>query len=162
MMVSMSQRTENSSWKATSDVLSGLVPQLANTTRWREYQVWQVWEEVVGEALARKARPSKIQNGKLFVTVASSTLMQELQFMKARLRDGLNQKLGVGTVKDLQFFIGQVRELSVREPVPRQLPLPPFAELRLPPLENIELAAAFTRLLEARRRRLTRKGPSRG
>ena len=153
----MSRRTENSSWKATSDVLSGLVPQLANTARWREYQVWQVWEEVVGEALARKARPSKIHNGKLFVTVSSSALMQELQFMKARLRDGLNQKLGAGAVKEVQFFIGQVRELSLREPSPRKQPLPPFTELRLPPLDNAELAAAFARMLNARRRRLTQK-----
>ena len=162
MMVAMSRRTENSSWKTASDVLSGLVPQLANTTRWREYQVWQVWDEVVGEALARKARPSRIQNGKLFVIVSSSVLMQELQFTKARIRDGLNKKLGAGTVKELQFFIGQVRELPLREPRPRKLPLPPFTEVQLPPLENTELTAAFARILDARRRRLTQKGSSRG
>jgi hypothetical protein len=157
----MSQHNENASWKTASDVLLGLVPQLANTAQWREYQVWQVWEEVVGEAFARKARPSKIRNGKLFVTVSSSALMQELQFMKARLRDRINQKLGAGAVKDLQFFIGQVRELSLREPRPRKQPLPPFTELRLPPLDNPELAAAFSRMLDARRRRLTQKGLSR-
>lgn len=158
----MERSVENSSWKAASDILSGLIPQLANSTRWREYQVWQVWEEVVGEALARKARPSKIHNGKLFVTVSNSALMQELQFVKARVRDRLNEKLGAGTVKELQFFIGQVRDISLREPTPRQLPIPPFTELRLPPLANPELTAAFERILDARRRRLTRKGALRG
>jgi len=88
--------------------------------------------------------------------------MQELQFAKVRIRDGLNKKLGAGTVKELQFFIGQVRELPRRESLPQKLPLPPFTEVRMPPLENTELAAAFARLLDARRRRLTQKRASRG
>jgi hypothetical protein len=156
----MERSGENSSWKAASDILSGLIPHLTNTTRWREYQVWQVWEDVVGEALARKARPSKIYNGKLFVTVSNSVLIQELQFTKARLRDRLNEKLGPGTVKDLLFFIGQVRELPRREPLPQKLPLPPFSELQLPPLANEKLTDALKRVLDARRRRLTQKGAS--
>ena len=85
-----------------------------------------------------------------------------IKLVKARVRDRLNEKLGAGTVKELQFFIGQVRDISLREPTPRQLPMPPFTELRLPPLTNPELTAAFERILDARRRRLTRKGPSRG
>ena len=158
----MPRQVENSSWETASDVLSAIVPHLVSTPRWREYRVWEVWDEVVGDALARKARPSRIQNGKLFVTVASSVLMQELQFAKARLRDGLNQKLGTETVKDLQFFIGQVRTVSRREPKPRQLPLPPLTDVKLPPLANTELAAAFSRVLAARRRRLTQTGTPRG
>jgi len=158
----MERSVENSSWKAATDILSGLIPQLTNTTKWREYQVWQVWEDVVGEALARKARPSRIQNGKLFVTVSSSVLMQELQFAKARIRDGLNRKLGAGTIKDLQFFMGQVRELPRREPLPQKLPLPPFSELQVPSLKNEELTAALKRVLDARRRRLTQRGTPRG
>lgn len=158
----MGRQPDNSSWKTASDVLSGLVSHFVSTSRWQEYQVWQVWDEVVGGALARKARPSRIQNGKLFVTVSSSVLMQELQFAKLRIREGLNKKLGAGTVKDLQFFIGQVRELPRREPTPRQLPLPPFSELQMPSLENEELTSAFKRVLDARRRRLTQKGAPRG
>jgi hypothetical protein len=158
----MARRDEHLAWKMASDILAGLIPQLTNTEKWREYQVWLIWEEVVGEALARKARPSRIQNGKLFVTVSSSVLMQELQFAKARIRDGLNKKLGAGTVKDLQFFMGQVRELPRREPLPQKLPLPPFSELQMPALKNKELTDALQRVLDARRRRLTQKGTSRG
>jgi hypothetical protein len=158
----MDRHGEYSSWKAASDVLSGLLPQLTNSVRWREYQVWKIWEEVVGEALARKARPNKIQSGKLFVTVSSSVLMQELQFVKWRLRERLNQTLGEGTVKEIMFVIGQVRDVLPRPEVPRHLPLPPFTPLQVPALKNTELAAALNRVLDARRRRLTQKGPSRG
>ncbi|MBM4257096.1 MAG: DUF721 domain-containing protein [Deltaproteobacteria bacterium] len=158
----MARQNENSSWNATSDILGGLIPNLTNSARWREYQVWRVWEEVVGGTLARKARPNKIQNGKLFVTVASSVFMQELQFVKWRLRERLNQTLGEGTVKEIMFVIGPVQAVALRSEVPRHLPLPPFTPLHVPALRNAELEAALNRVLEARRRRLTQKGPSRG
>ena len=158
----MERQGDYSSWKAASDVLSGLLPQLTNSTRWREYQVWKVWEEVVGEALARKARPNKIHRGKLFVTVSSSVLMQELQFVKWRLRERLNQTLGEGTVKEILFVIGQVRDVLPRPDVTRYLPLPPFTPLQVPALKNTELTAALNRVLDARRRRLTQRGSSRG
>jgi hypothetical protein len=158
----MERHGESSSWKTASDVLAGLLPQLTNSARWREYQVWKVWEEVVGEALARKARPNKIHNGKLFVTVSSSVLMQELQFVKWRLRERLNQTLGEGAVKEIMFVIGRVRDVALRPEGPHHLPLPPFTPLQVPPLKNAELTAALHRVLDARRRRLTQKGPSRG
>lgn len=158
----MEQHDEHSSWKTASDILSGLIPQLTNSARWREYQVWKVWREVVGEALARKARPNKIHNGKLFVTVSNSVLMQELQFVKWRLRDRFNQTLGEGTVKDIMFVIGPVRDVALRPEVPQHLPLPPFIPLQVPALKNAELTAALHRVLDARHRRLTQKGPSRG
>jgi hypothetical protein len=157
----MAKRTNNPSWAAAAEVLSTLVPQFTNSTRWREYRVWEVWEDVVGEAIARKARPSKIHNGKLFVIISNSAFMQELQFSKAIIRERLNQQLGAGTIKDLLFVIGRVKDVAMRPTPPRQRPLPPFTDIQLPSLEQQELKAAFAKLLAARRRRLLRKGSSR-
>jgi len=158
----MAKRTNNPSWAGAAEVLNALVSQFTNPARWREYRVWEVWEGVVGEAIARKARPSKIHNGKLFVTISNSALMQELQFSKASIRERLNKQLGPGTIKDLFFVIGRVQDVALRPAPPRQRSLPPFTEVRLPPLERQELKAAFAKLLAARRRRLMRKGSSRG
>jgi hypothetical protein len=149
------------SWNATGDVLRALVPQFAQSQRWQEYRVWEVWEEVVGDALARKARPTKIHHGKLFVTVSNSALMQELQFAKATLRDRLNVKLGTNAVRDLVLVIGRVRDQEVRPSAPVQRPLPRFTELQVPGLNNPELEAALTKLLRARRQRLLPKGARR-
>lgn len=150
------------SWNATGAVLAAIVPQFAQSQRWHEYRVWEVWEEVVGEALARKARPVKIQNGKLFVTVSNSVLMQELQFTKAMLRERLNQKLGTATVRDILFVIGRVSERAPRQNSPAQRPLPSYTELQMPHLNRPELEAALTKLLDARRKRLLQKGERRG
>ena len=158
----MAKPTKNPFWSATSEVLRAVVPQFAQSQRWQEYRVWEIWEDAVGEALVRKARPTKIHNGKLFVTVSNSALMQELQFAKATLRDRLNAKLGTNTVRDIMFVIGRVREQGVRPRFPAQRPLPLFTELHVPSLNNPDLEAALMKLLRARRQRLLQKGERRG
>jgi len=150
------------SWNATGAVLATMVPQFAQSQRWNEYRVWDIWEETVGEALARKARPTKIRNGKLFVTVSNSVMMQELQFAKVMLREQLNKKLGASVVRDIMFVIGRVSDRVLRQSIPAQRPLPVYSEIPVPHLSRPELAAAFSRLLEARRKRLLQKGERRG
>jgi hypothetical protein len=149
------------SWNATGAVLATMVPQFAPSPRWNEYRVWDVWEEAVGETLARKACPTKIQNGKLFVTVSSSVMMQELQFAKATLRERLNKKLGASVVRDIMFVIGRVSDRVLRQSIPAQRPLPIYTELTMPPLSRPEIEAALSKLIEARRRRLLQKGERR-
>ena len=149
-------------WNPASTVLTTVMPRFAPSQRWNEYRVWEVWEEAVGEALARKACPTKIQNGTLFVMVSNSVLIQELQFAKATLRDRLNQKLGAPVVRDLRFVIGRVSERALRPRIPAQRPLPGYTEITMPPLGRPELEAAFVKLIEARRKRLLQKGERRG
>src|SRR2546422_1539878 len=105
----MATRTHNAAWQSAAEILHALLPHLPIAGRLHEYRIWEVWEETVGEAIARKARPSKIQNGKLFVTVSNSVYIQELQFHKLRLKDAVNRRLGTAVVKDIFFFPGRVR-----------------------------------------------------
>lgn len=116
--------------------------------------MWEVWDEAVGEAIARKARPTRIQHGRLFVTVSNSVWMQELQFSKARMKDAVNRKLGEPVVKDIFFVVGRVRDTVSQPPSPPRRPLPPFNELQVPALGRSDLESAFAALLAARRRRL--------
>jgi hypothetical protein len=155
----MATRTDNPAWQSTAEVLSALLSHLPAAERLHEYRVWEVWEKAVGEAVARKARPSKIQNGKLFVTVSNSVYLQELQFQKVRIKDAVNQQLGSPIVKDLLFFIGRLRDAVYRPEQPRNHPLPPFRELEVPSLGRPELESAFAALLAARRRRLAKDKP---
>jgi hypothetical protein len=150
------------SWIPANAVLTTMLSQLVPPRRWNEYRVWEVWAEVVGEALARKACPSSIRNGTLFVMVSHPVLIQQLQFSKARLRDRLNQQLGTGVVSDIRFVIGRVSERALRPSIPAQRPLPEYTEITLPPVGRPDIDAAFRRLLEARRKRLLEKGERRG
>lgn len=141
-------------WRSAADVLNTMLSKLVSPERLQEYRVWDVWEAAVGRLVARKAQPSKIQRGKLFVTVSNSAYLQELQFYKTRIRDAVNQRLGAPVVKDIFFVLGRIQETSIRPTPPPRRPLPPFQELETPKLNRPELEAAFTSLLNARRRRL--------
>src|SRR4030095_10966273 len=104
-------------WTSTADILATVLPNLSVADRLQEYRVWEGWEEVVGLVIARKARPSKIHRGKLFVTVSNSAYIQEMYFYKARIREAVNQKLGTPVVKDIFFVLGSVRDLGM-QPTP--------------------------------------------
>ena len=157
----MPNRRDDSAWKSAAEILHTLLPHLPIAGRLHEYRVWDVWEDAVGEAVARKARLSKIQNGKLFVTVSNSVYLQELQFHKLQIKDAVNQQLGSPVIKDILFFLGRVRDTVPRPEQPPSRPPPQFSELEVPALGRPELEFALAALLTARRRRLS-KGESRG
>lgn len=146
--------TKPEGWKSAADILAALLPNFASGERFREYRVWEVWEAAVGHVVARKAQPSKIQRGRLFVTVSNSAYLQEMQFYKAQIRDSVNRQLGELIVKDIFFILGRVTVLNLRPEAPPRRALPPFQEINAPKIGRPDLDAAFESLLAARRRRL--------
>ena len=68
--------------------------------------IWRVWDEVVGPAISKNARPLWIKNGKLKVTVSDPIWLQELQFVEKDIREKLNGKLGRKAVDKIEFRVG--------------------------------------------------------
>ena len=136
------------------DVLGDVLKRVDPEQQMRTYSIWNFWAEEVGELIARRAQPSRFRNGILFVTVATQSWMQELQFMKEKIRERLNARLGADLVRDIFFVSG-----SISAPTPAQspeLPLRGRALVSLPSIADPALAAAFTRIVEARAQRLAR------
>jgi len=69
-------------------------------------QVWNVWQGVVGNAVAENARPAAFKGNLLLVNVSSSPWLQQLQFLKADIITRLNQALKQELVKEIKFKIG--------------------------------------------------------
>lgn len=69
-------------------------------------QVWNVWKEVVGNAVAENARPAVFKGNLLLVHVSSSPWLQQLQFLKGDIIVRLNQALKQELVKEMKFKIG--------------------------------------------------------
>jgi predicted nucleic acid-binding Zn ribbon protein len=76
----------------------------------KQYQIWEVWDSVVGEAIARQARPQQVRNMILWIAVSSSTWMQQLEFMKKQIVNRLNEHIGEVVIKDIRFRIGEIKE----------------------------------------------------
>lgn len=136
-------------------VLTDLVERLEFRERLREHAVWNIWAEVVGALLASKAEPARIDDGKLFIRVANSTWMQELQFLKDDIRSRLNQRLGAPIVREIFLLLGS----SKRQRRPDERPkIHPVDETKIaalvPAIGKPEIEAALRRVARARARRL--------
>src|SRR5262245_426825 len=94
-------------------VLHKSLQRMELSTRWEEYGVWPVWNDVVGPTIARNAQPEKIRNGTLFIKVTSPVWMQQLQYMKDMIAERLNQRLRTTLVRNIFFVVGQVNIESV-------------------------------------------------
>ncbi len=70
--------------------------------------IWSVWEEVVGEAVAQRTQPKKLRHGILLVTVTNSSWMQQLQFIKEDLRQKLNAALQSDEIGEIRFRVGSI------------------------------------------------------
>lgn len=68
-------------------------------------RIWEVWDEAVGDPIARNAKPGAFKDGMLIVHVSSSVWMQQLRFCKQTMLASLNQMLGNDIVNDLMFKI---------------------------------------------------------
>ncbi len=147
-------RPANERASRVADVLSDVLKRVDPEQQMRVYSIWNFWADEVGELIARRAQPSGFRNGILFVTVATQSWMQELQFMKEKIRERLNTRLGAELVRDIFFASGTIEAAPKDEP--RETPLPGRALVALPPIADPSLATAFTRVVDARAQRLAR------
>jgi hypothetical protein len=70
-------------------------------------QIRQVWEAVVPAGLVGQTRLVDLRRKELWVEVSTSSLSQELQFLKPKILAALDRVLGPGKVKDLRVRVGQ-------------------------------------------------------
>ena len=136
------------------DVLGDVLKRVDPEQQMRVYGIWNFWTAEVGDLIACRAQPSRFRNGILFVTVATQSWMQELQFMKETIRGRLNARLGAELVRDIFFVSGSI-DIPKHE-ASRQRTVSGRALVALPLIPDPALAAAFTRVVEARAQRLAR------
>jgi len=63
-----------------------------------------IWNEVVGEAVARNTTPDRVEHGVLIVKVSSPTWRQELFFKKDEIIKKLNIKIEKKVIRDIRFI----------------------------------------------------------
>ena len=74
----------------------------------QEQKILNAWGEAVGQGVAERTQPIRVQNRVLQVKVANSVWMQELQFMKELIMQKLQQQTGKNILQYLRFFIGEI------------------------------------------------------
>jgi predicted nucleic acid-binding Zn ribbon protein len=92
------------------EILSGYLNQPGLRSRMREQKILDVWDRVVGRAIAEVTQPGRVRNRVLQIRVINSVWMQELQFHKPLMIQKLNEFLGDPFVQDLRFVLGEREE----------------------------------------------------
>jgi len=83
------------------EVLTSALRTLPGGAALADFALWSRWDDIVGEVLARHARPMRLRRGVLLVHVDDSLWMQELQFLKDDLRNRLNTALDRPAVREI-------------------------------------------------------------
>lgn len=84
-------------------LLGVLLDELGLGKKLKQYEAVRVWQDVVGEKIARVAIPTKIINGTLIVKVEKSTWRNELSLLKREIITKINTALKEEIVKDIKF-----------------------------------------------------------
>lgn len=71
--------------------------------RYRFEQIKNKWEDIVGKMIAQRTDRLSLKHGTLYITLNSSTLKQELSFMKADLIRRLNEEATKEIIKEIVF-----------------------------------------------------------
>ena len=66
-----------------------------------EYRLMKSWKDLLGITVAKKTKSLKIQNRKLFVTMHSSVVANELSLIKESLIPKLNEAAGMDVIDDV-------------------------------------------------------------
>jgi hypothetical protein len=69
--------------------------------------VFDRWSDVVGEGLAARTRPLKIEGGRLVLAVDEPAIATHVKFLQAELLAKLAELLGPGRVTALDLRVGR-------------------------------------------------------
>ena len=69
--------------------------------------VFDRWAEVVGEGLAARTRPLKIEGGRLVLAVDEPAIATHVRFLEAELLGRLEELLGAGRVHAIDLRVGR-------------------------------------------------------
>lgn len=83
--------------------LEAVIRELGIGKKIRQYEVMNLWKEIVGEKIASVTEAEHLSRGKLFVRVSRPTWRNELIFLKKELIDKINLTMHEELVTDIIF-----------------------------------------------------------
>lgn len=105
----MKDQPKRSEFVHIGNIIKDVIEQYRSEPDLALKNVWQFWDEAVGESIARNARPAAFKGKLLIVHVNSSAWIHQLQFLKEDLISKLNAALGKPLVEEIKFKIGTLK-----------------------------------------------------
>ena len=89
------------------DILPTVLKSFGLDQRLREQEILAIWPRVVGEEIAARTQPFKIEKGVLYVRVEHSAWMQELHFMEKEILRKLKESAPDIELEHIRFGPGR-------------------------------------------------------
>ena len=94
-------------FRATAELLPGLMQRLGLKERLHESEVIDAWGKIVGDFIAVHSAPVALREGILYVRVLQPALHYELeQVSKIDILRKLKKRFGSKTIRDIRFRVG--------------------------------------------------------
>jgi predicted nucleic acid-binding Zn ribbon protein len=89
--------------QSLGDALRALVQSLGIEKQVEQYKVFEIWNNVVGEQVAKVAQPERIHNGVLIVSVNNAPWRSELTFKKREILEKIHLQTNSNSITDIKF-----------------------------------------------------------
>ncbi len=90
--------------KNLGESLQELLKQFNLEKPYKRSKVFDLWSDVVGERMAAKTNPIRVEHGTLYVQVESSAWRNEVQYYKNQIKSEINCRLGEEIIEKIVFF----------------------------------------------------------
>lgn len=97
----MSQRPAMKYAERVGSLLKQLLNEPGIGEQINRHQAWLIWDKLVGEQIAARARPLKLRKGVLEVQVDHPVWMQQLQMMKPQILEKITAKIPNAGITDI-------------------------------------------------------------
>ena len=94
--------------EAISEILGNLLKRRGLARKMAQYEVFEIWEDVVGSTIAKQTTPQKMQGDILVVAVKSAAWAQELTFIKPLILKRIREKTPDAKIADIRFTAGRL------------------------------------------------------
>ena len=84
-----------------NEVLGDMVERLKLKPKLNQVKIREVWTEMMGPSINKYTKKITLRRNKVYITIESAPLRQELTYGKEKLLDLLNEKLGEEYIEEI-------------------------------------------------------------
>jgi hypothetical protein len=99
------------SMRKIKDILPSILNKMGINKGIEQAKAIAFWNDIVGDNIAKNAKPFRVRKGILYVAVRSSVWASELQMMEPEIRKKINEYLNNDVIKELRFYPPRYREI---------------------------------------------------
>lgn len=91
----------NTNEQSLKEVIDQLIDSYKIRGKMNEVKVKNIWEQLMGPAIANRTTSITIKDTSLFIKVSSAPLREELMFQREKIKELMNKELGSNYISEV-------------------------------------------------------------